>query len=178
MITNDYESAFSAVQHLIEHGCNRIAYLVALNQLSTGKNRFAGYCDALTKYVIPYNQDLVVAADLDEGENYKMIDALLKYQKPDAVICSIEHLTLACYYSARNFGINIPEDLKIIGFSNLNTASLLSPPLTTITQPAFEIGSRAASILFKILKNSYNELNETVVIKSTLIERESTALFK
>jgi len=70
----------------------------------------------------------------------------------------------------------IPRDIKIICFSNLKTASLLNPSLTTITQPAFEIGKEAASVLFKALdKKHYQLKNENIVIKSVLIPRESTA---
>jgi LacI family transcriptional regulator len=70
--------------------------------------------------------------------------------------------------------LNIPRDIKIISFSNLKTAPLLNPSLSTITQPAFEMGKEAAGILFKILNKKYFEPNETLVLKSTIIKREST----
>jgi LacI family transcriptional regulator len=73
-------------------------------------------------------------------------------------------------------GISIPKGTKIISFSNLQTASLLNPSLTTITQPAFEIGRQAATILFRALEEKRYQLkNEKIVYKSRLIQRESTA---
>lgn len=69
----------------------------------------------------------------------------------------------------------IPNDIKVISFSNLQTVVFLNPSLTTITQPAFEIGREAASILFKLIeKKGHHFLLEKTVLKSTLIERNST----
>ena len=73
----------------------------------------------------------------------------------------------------------IPEDIKIIGFSNLPTASMLKPSLSTITQPAYQMGREAASIPFKMIeKRGNNIILERTVIKSELIERESTSDIK
>jgi len=69
----------------------------------------------------------------------------------------------------------IPADLQLISFSNLDTASFLNPPLTTITQPAYEIGQAAATILVKALeKKNFVIPNENVVIPSVLTIRKST----
>jgi LacI family transcriptional regulator len=71
--------------------------------------------------------------------------------------------------------LRIPEDVKVLGFSNLETAAWLNPSLTTITQPAFEIGKEAAALLFKTIeKKSMNFTEEKLVLNSTLIVRNST----
>ncbi|WP_214229431.1 LacI family DNA-binding transcriptional regulator [Pedobacter sp. B4-66] len=173
--TDDYESAYSATRHLIEGGCKKIAYLFALNNLVTGKNRFAGYQKALEEHGMVYTDAMVVNYDKDISKNYENIKAMVSSEKPDAIISSIEDLALPCYYVARELNLNIPGDLKIISFSNLNTAPLLNPSLTTIEQPAFEIGKEAADILFKILDKKYFDPNENHILKSSLIKRESTS---
>jgi LacI family transcriptional regulator len=175
IITDDYESAYNATQHLIDCKCTRIAYLLALDNLSTGKKRLDGYMAALKDNNIPYDETLIVADVNDEAENLNIIKELLVNHRPDAVISSVEEMALPCYYACAELNLNIPRDLKIISFSNLKTAPLLNPSLTTITQPAFEIGKEAASIMFKILLKKQFEPNETRVLKSTLIERASTA---
>ncbi|SEO35701.1 LacI family DNA-binding transcriptional regulator [Mucilaginibacter sp. OK283] len=172
--TDDYESTYSATCHLIERGCRKIAYLMALNNLSTGKKRFAGYCAALNDNHIAKNDALIVHDTNNEDENYQLIKKLLANEKPDGIITSIENLALPCYYACKDLNLNIPRDIKIISFSNLKTAPLLNPSLSTITQPAFEMGKEAANILFKILNKKYFEPNETLVLKSTIIKREST----
>ncbi|QEC76333.1 LacI family DNA-binding transcriptional regulator [Mucilaginibacter ginsenosidivorax] len=172
--TDDYESTYNATCHLIEGGCKKIAYLMALNNLSTGKKRFAGYCAALNDNGIIKNDALVVNDANNEDENYALIKKLLIDKKPDGIITSIENLALPFYYVCKDLNLNIPRDIKIISFSNLKTAPLLNPSLSTITQPAFEMGKEAAGILFKILNKKYFEPNETLVLKSTIIKREST----
>ena len=105
-----------------------------------------------------------------------MLQKLLQQEdKPDGIIASIEKLTSSIYLVCKQLGILIPEQLKVITFSNLDTAPILSPSLTTVTQPAFEMGRTAASILFKALKKKKSAINnEKIVIPSVLIQREST----
>ncbi len=100
---------------------------------------------------------------------------LSKKKKPDGIFASVEKLAIATYHVCNDLKIKIPAGLKIISFSNLRTASLLNPSLSTITQPAFEIGKEACELLFrKIEKKSSSYVSEHVVLKSTLIPRKST----
>jgi len=172
--TDDYESAYNAVQHLIENGCKKIGYLLALNTLSTGKKRLQGYLDALKFSHLPDDEKLIMESSANSDENYVLIKKFIAGQKPDGILSSIEGLAMPCYYACKELGLNIPDDLKLISFSNLAHAELLNPSLTTINQPAFEIGVEAASILFKIFSKRWYEPNETIVLKSNLIKREST----
>jgi len=172
--TDDYESAYNAVQHLIENGCKKIGYLLALNTLSTGKKRLQGYLDALKYNNLPDQKELIVESGANSDENYALIKKFIAEQKPDGILSSIEDLAVPCYYACKELELNIPDDLKLISFSNLAHAELLNPSLTTINQPAFEIGVEAASILFKIFNKRWYEPNETIILKSNLIKREST----
>lgn len=172
--TNDYESAYQATQHLINCGCKKIAYLYALENLLTGKMRLNGYLDALKANHILHDKNLVVTHAESAGQNYHNIKNLLSTEKPDAAISSIEQMALPCYQACKELNINIPDQLKIISFSNLETAPLLNPSLSTITQPALEIGREAATILFRILDKKYFEPTEPIVLKSDIILREST----
>ncbi len=172
--TDDYESAYNAVQHLIENGCKKIGYLLALNTLSTGKNRLRGYLDALKDNAFPDDKELIMESGASSDENYALIKKLITEQKPDGILSSIEELAMPCYYACKELQLNIPNDLKLISFSNLAHAELLNPSLTTINQPAFEIGVEAAGILFKIFNKRWYEPNETIILKSNLIKREST----
>jgi LacI family transcriptional regulator len=87
----------------------------------------------------------------------------------------VEKLAISTYEICAELKINIPKDIKIITFSNSYTAGLLNPSLSTITQPAFEMGREAASILFRLVeKKGHNFLREKTVLNSILIERNST----
>ncbi|MGI4019989.1 MAG: LacI family DNA-binding transcriptional regulator [Janthinobacterium lividum] len=172
--TNDYESAYNATQHLIDCNSKKILYLSGLDHLLTGISRKSGYHDALINNNIAYDETLIVKYEEDEQQNYKNIEYSISTKNPDGIIASIEDLVLPCYYICKDLKLNIPFDIKIISFSNLNTAPLLNPPLSTITQPACEMGKFAAIILFKMIDKKYFEPHKTIVLESTLIKRDST----
>lgn len=174
--TDDYESGFKATEHLIEQGCRRIAYLLISKNLSIGIKRMQGHLDALRKHGIDIEDNLVIHGSNDVQENYAMIEQLLRgADRPQGIFASVEKLAITAYHVCRDLSLKIPDDIKIISFSNLETASLLNPSLTTITQPAYEIGKQAAAILFKALdKNKTHIDNELIVLKSTLVVRDST----
>lgn len=173
--TNDYQSSFDATEHLILAGCKKIVYLVINKNLSIGKMRMNGYIDALKQHNIPVNQDYI----LDCSNDYYMNGLILKQAftslKPDGVFASVERLAFATYYVALELGIKIPKDMKVISFSSLEIAGLLNPPLSTITQPAFEMGVKAATMLFKNMESGLDfTLDDNLVLNSVLIERKSS----
>lgn len=176
VITNDYESSFLATAHLIEQGCKRIAYLVVNKSLSIGKTRMQGYIDALAKHNIEFEEHLIVDCSNSYEENSIIIKDALTELKPDGIFTSVERLAFATYYACYDLNISIPDDLKVISFSSLEIAPLLNPSLTTITQPASEIGIKAAEMLFKILEsNNGHNLPKELVLQSKIIKRNSTS---
>ena len=176
VITDDYNSSFKATEHLIENGCKRIAFLSISEALSISTKRVNGYSDALTKNNFENEKNLIVYCNGDEAKDKDMIRELLNGDdRPDGIFASVEKLAISAYEVCEELEINIPRDLKILCFSNLKTAGLLNPSMTTITQPAFEIGREAASILFKLVeKKGHNFLPEKTIIDSKLIVRNST----
>ncbi|QHS63798.1 LacI family DNA-binding transcriptional regulator [Chitinophaga agri] len=171
--TDDYESSFAATRHLIEEGCRNIAFLVVNKSLSIGNVRMQGYHDALEAAGIPYNTQLVIDCSNDYDENFGILSAALKEQRPDGILASVERLAISSYYVCHNLNIRIPQDIRIVSFSSLEIASLLNPALSTITQPAFELGTNAAELLFKAL-DSDTPVNDHVVLSSTLNPRTSS----
>jgi LacI family transcriptional regulator len=174
--TNDYESSFAATEHLIETGCCRIAYLVVNKSISIGKVRGQGYVDALAKHGIPFDDELVIDCSQEEKINYSIIKNVLEEIKPDGIFSSVERLAFATYYVCNDMNISIPKDLKIISFSSLAIAPLLCPPLSTITQPAYEMGINAATLLFDELENkNHLPVKKQIVLKSKLFIRKSSS---
>jgi LacI family transcriptional regulator len=144
--------------------------------LSIDHKRKQGYLEALNKHDILADPTLIIQCGQEEKSNFQKIKKLLaSSNKPDGVFASVERLALTTYHVCKTNKISIPDDLKIISFSNLRTADLLNPSLTTITQPAFEIGKEAAKILFKHLAKRKSIIpNENIVINSELTIRGST----
>jgi LacI family transcriptional regulator len=174
--TDDYFSSFEATEHLIEQGCQKIAYLGLSNNLSIGINRMNGYLDALRKNNLAIKPARIIQGSKDHQKNYALIFELLKSNhRPDGIFAAVEKMAITCYQVFDELQLSIPSEIKLLSFSNLPTAPFLHPSLTTITQPAFAIGKEAASRLLSALQKNNQPLdNETIVLKSTLIKREST----
>ena len=176
--TNDYESGFKATEHLIENGCKKIAFLSISNNLSIVNKRMNGYLDASKKHGIAADDKLIINCDTDKEANTILIKKLLQRpDRPDAILACVEELAVSGYVICQELKLNIPRDIKIISFSNLQTADILNPSLTTITQPAYEIGREAASVLFQLIENKEMlQRFDDVVLNSELIVRNSTKI--
>jgi LacI family transcriptional regulator len=150
VLTDDGDSSFKATEHLIKNGCKRIAHLSISNDLSISKERLRGYTDALKKHNIEQEDEIILECDGDDPASYKQITDLLNSKNPDSIFASVEKLAITSYYVCEELQLKIPEDIKVIGFSNLEMASLLNPSLTTITEPAYEIGRNAATFCLNV----------------------------
>ena len=171
----DYQSSFDATAHLINEGCQRIAYLVVNKEESIGKNRYLGYKDALAKYGIAYRDELVVNCNNSYDDNEVTISNLIAHIHVDGIFASVERLAFSTYYVCQRLGVVIPDDLKIIAFSSLQIAPLLSPGLSTVTQPAEEMGREGAKMLLQFLENeSVFIAPKEVVLHSELVIRKSS----
>lgn len=173
--TDDFESGYNATTHLIEKGCGNIAFLSISKCLSITNKRLDGYCQALSDNKLKPDKNNIIACTNTANKNYHLIKKLLQQTRPDGILASVEKLTTPVYEACHELNLIIPGDVKVICFSNLETASILNPSLTTITQPAFEMGKMAASILFKVLeKSGFCLTNESKILPSALVIRNST----
>jgi LacI family transcriptional regulator len=173
--TNDFACGLLAANHLLQRGCRRPAFLSISESLPICLNRMEGFKSAMKDAGIP-EHDMQIIYCTDNDSMYKQIKLILQSdERPDGLIASVEKIVTPVYLACHELNISIPNDIKVIAFATLDTAPILNPPLTTITQPAFEIGKAAATLLFKgIEKSTFDLTKERVVIPSVLIEREST----
>jgi LacI family transcriptional regulator len=174
--TDDTEVSFRAVEHLIKKGCTKVAFLSMSDNLSISKRRQSGYKKALDKY-LPDGWEQVVQCSPDDAHNRQLIAGLLEQaDPPDGIFAAVEKFAINTYQVCQELNIHIPGKLKVIGFSNLSATALFHPPLSTIVQPAYEIGREAATILFKLIENKKLLPTENkIVLPSQLILRKSTA---
>ncbi len=174
IITNDFESGFLATEHLLGKHCRKLGFFSVSESLSICKKREEGFKAAMQKAGVDDYQVEYFSGEADK--DYAQLKALMQSgRSPDAIIASVERIAIQLYLVCRELNIRIPDQLKLLAFSTLQTAPILSPPLTTITQPAFDIGKTAAELLFKgIEKNHFNLPKNLIVLPSVLIEREST----
>jgi len=176
VITNDFECGYIATKLLLDKGCKRPVFFSHSASLQICKKRAEGFRLALKKEGYNKKDIQIVYGTDNEKDNDTLIKKSLSAKKrPDAILASVEKLAIQVYMASQELDIEIPGELKVLAFSNIETASILNPPLSTITQPAFEIGKTAATILFKGIEKKHFKLeNEKIIIPSVLIERKST----
>jgi LacI family transcriptional regulator len=176
--TNDLESAYLATTHLLSKGCRQVLFLSFSNSLSISNNRLMGYKRALMEQGMDVNEKNILSLNNDPKTDCLLLKKKLRSSKrADGILASVEKLAITCYQACADLHLSIPGDIQVISFSNLETAAFLDPPLTTIAQPAFEIGKTAASILVKALGRKKTELQkDELVIPSKLVIRRSTKI--
>lgn len=178
--TDDFQGGYTATEHLLERNCTRIIYLSISESLSISQKRWQGYRQALADHGIPSPAGDNV---LCEGDTIRIAE-MIRHQlsrtaqgdkRPDGIVASVEKLAMPAYLACQALNLSIPEDVKVVCFSNMPLAPILQPSLTTITQPAFEIGKDAAALLFKgLAKVDAGFLETRIVLPSVLDIRSST----
>lgn len=175
VITNNYESTFESTTRLVKSGVKKPVFLTTEEPLYTSIERRRGFQAALVSQHIPFSDDMIIECSDDMDKIYAVIKRLLSNRKrPDGIFASIEKYAITTYQVCKDLKINIPREVKIIGMTNLRTAALLNPSLSTLSQPAFEMGREAASLLIKMIeKKSYAAANDIIVLNNELTIRES-----
>ncbi|PWG05754.1 LacI family DNA-binding transcriptional regulator [Polaribacter aquimarinus] len=179
VIIDDRKAAYKATQHLINIGCKRIAHFRGPLLPQNSIDRFLGYKQALIDNNLSYDASLVYLLNdmsFEEGKFYA--NQLLKDHKDvDGIFINTDLVAIGAISEFNKKGIKVPEQINVIGFSNWFMASVISPSLTTVNQPGFQMGKKAFKILYKEIKDrkkrkniSYNE----VILETDLIFRDST----
>jgi len=175
VVADNYQGAYQATQHLIQQGRKRIAHMTSPPYLSITKERLAGYQDALRDHQIPYDESLVRYLSFRQEEAHQAVHQLVRDHHPDAFLTASDRVALNCFAAVKETGKRIPEDIAFIGFSNLKVANLLDPPLSTIVQPAVEMGQSSAEMLLDIIEKKNKIIPpRTVVIPTEVIVRKSS----
>jgi LacI family transcriptional regulator len=175
IMTDDAEASCKATDHLLKAGCKRIAFLSLSGNLSISIRRQAGYKKALAKYGLNQHELIVECGPEDESNRHKIRELLESNKPPDGIFAAIEKFAVNTYEVCQALKIKIPEKLKVISYSNMAAVALFDPPLSTIVQPAYEMGKQAADTLFKIIeKKSLLPAEKKIVIPSCIKERRST----
>ncbi len=132
--------------HLLEQGCQRIAFVARPNSAQTVDARIAGYCEALLDKHLRIDLSRVHLGDPDDPA---FIDNLLKGKHPDAVICANDYTAAKLIGALLKRGVRVPEDMRVTGVDDLKYASLLAVSLTTIRQPCIALGQIAAHAMME-----------------------------
>jgi LacI family transcriptional regulator len=176
VIIDDKYAAYEAVQSLIDKGRKKIALVTTVDYVSVGKLRTDGYTKALLDNGIPFNEDLIIKIeDIDTCEI--TIGKLLEDKAIDAVFAVNELFAVTIIKTANKIGLNVPNDLAVIAFTDGIISKYSTPTITTVSQSGIKMGNKAAKMLIERLESEEDGEDEnykTEVIETHLIEREST----
>ena len=173
---DDEQGAFVAVSHLIETGCRRIALVNASESLGFARLRRQGYLRALTEHGFTPDPDLVIDYQYNVGDDRSTEIArrlLTLPERPDGVFFDYDVIAVGALRALVERGVRVPEDMSIVGFDGSDMTLICTPTLTTIAQPAYQIGKKSAEMLFTLLEGKKLEERE-VTLYFELKIRQST----
>jgi LacI family transcriptional regulator len=174
---DNVQAAFHAVKHLLDLGHRRIAAITyAPVEHIISFNRLQGYHQALTRYSIGVDESLVRHAHFTTESGYEAMHDLLQSptERPTAVFISSDLVALGAIQALREKGLNIPNDMSVVGFDDAPLVQFLTPPLTTVRRPALTMGEQAGELLLKALQDN-TVVNQSILLSSHLVIRNSTA---
>lgn len=173
VVINNELGAYMAVKRLIDLGHTRIGIINSLPDLSTTKERFAGYQKALSEAGIPLNKEFVRYGDSYESGGIEQTNRLVELEHPPTALFVTNNLmTLGCLEAMYNKGLRVPGDIALVGFDDMPWAVALNPPLTAVRQPGYELGTTATELLVKRLKDP-SRSSSKIVLNPELIIRKS-----
>ncbi|RAR71381.1 LacI family DNA-binding transcriptional regulator [Flavobacterium aciduliphilum] len=179
VLINDQKAAFEAVEHLILKGCKKIAHIRGPVNPQNAIDRFIGYKKALEQYNIPFDSRLVYTCKNVTFEEGKMFAKEMVSQHPDVdgvfVITDLVAVGVLAYFN--EVQIQVPQQIKVIGFSNWFMSQVITPKLSTVDQPSYEMGVTAFNLLLQEIqskKDSQSFEPQVIELNTKIIEREST----
>ncbi|HMB21676.1 MAG: LacI family DNA-binding transcriptional regulator [Chloroflexota bacterium] len=153
LIAANQEGAFAAMNYLIGLCHRRIGYITGRMELTSSNQRLQGYKDGLAAAGIPLNEDLIQIGDYTSETAMICAHKLLSLSdRPTAIFAANDMSAMGIYRAAKEFNLQIPRDLSVIGFDNLREAAGLNPPLTTINQSLEKMGTMATEMLVRVME--------------------------
>lgn len=174
IVIDDFQGGFQVTQHLINQGYTRIAHITGPQNLAIYTDRKNGYIEALRKNGIQFDEKLVIENTLTSDVAELAAQNLLELPyPPDAIFCGNDTTALTVMIYLRDKGIKIPQEMGIVGFSNEPFSKVVSPSISTIAQPGFEIGQKAAELIISQIE-AKERTYQTIILPTELIIRESS----
>jgi len=174
---DDFKGGYEATKHLIEQGCKRIAHLSNDRKLEIFRNRYLGYKQALADNNIEFDEHLVIDTQSSVPDGRRVTKLLLNMETPpDAIFSSSDFAALGAIQELQEVGLNIPEDIGVVGFSNEPFTRFMElTTISTVDQFPLEMGRMAAQVfLEEVSYTQDNKITKNVVLTPELIIRKSS----
>ena len=177
VIVDSKVGARLAVEHLINLGHKRIGHIAGPEDISASIERLEGYSETLKAHNIDVDKELIKVSNFKQEGGYNSCKELLSIkERPSAIFSANDLMALGAMKYISEIGLRIPDDISIVGFDDINFASLPGIELTTIIVPKYEMGYTSAKILIDEIKGNRKGV-EQVVLKPELVIRKTTKPF-
>ncbi|MGA9762144.1 MAG: substrate-binding domain-containing protein [Gaiellaceae bacterium] len=174
-VTSDnVAAAINAVEHLHSIGRERIAFIGGIEDAMTGPDRRLGYVSALEKLDLEFRPDYVRNAGwnvLSASDHTR--ELMAGKPAPDAIFCASDVMAIGALWMLNQIGAEVPDDVAVVGFDDIDLARLVKPSLTTIRQDKVGLGAAAVEIMERILEHP-DSAPPTSILAAELVVREST----
>ncbi|MCB2357487.1 LacI family DNA-binding transcriptional regulator [Clostridium estertheticum] len=175
ILSSDKKGVYEAVNYLIQNGHKDIAIIEGKKGFNSTTERKNGFLDALIENKIQINSKYIVEGNYTIASGYTAMKKLLCLSEiPTAVFCSNDEMAIGAMKATVEAGLNVPNDISIMGFDGMQLGDFLTPALTTVRRPIIEISKRGAEKLLSIIENNTDD-GEKIYISTELIKRESVA---
>ncbi|MBK6936656.1 MAG: LacI family DNA-binding transcriptional regulator [Chitinophagaceae bacterium] len=169
------DGGFQATEHLIEQGYKHIAVLAGPKNLGISNQRLDGYFKALKKHKIKADKEIIVNCEFNQDYAYIATKELLAMKKrPDAIFTISDRMAIGAMLAIKEKGLRMPYDIGLVSFNNEPITSLVTPGISSVEQPAFELGKVAAKLFIETIHNENDMSHVEEVLKTKLIIRESS----
>ncbi len=170
---DNQSGARQAVEHLVDLGHRRIAYLANPDSRGTDLDRFTGYRMVLSKREIPFDERLVVEGDGTLRGGVRAIQQLIGLSlPPTAILCFNDMMAMGAIHALSCENRKVPRDCSVIGFDDLEQAAYYCPPLTTVRQPSYRLGQAAMSMMLQLIESGVAPQGD--LLPTELVVRETT----
>jgi LacI family transcriptional regulator len=177
VLNNNQRGAYLGVRHLIELGHRHIVHITGPLQISSVRERIAGYRQALSEATISASDQMIAHTRVDSQGGYAATRNLIESKvKFTAIFTYSDLIAVGALKALREAGLRVPNDISLVGYDDIEFADFLEAPLTTIRQPMYEIGRCGTQILLDILRDpSHQRATCKQVLEPQLVIRRSSA---
>lgn len=171
---DNYSACRALAKHLTSYGHKRFGVIAGQNESQIYRDRLGGIRSVLLEEGITLDDSMVVgnAYSYESGEAGAK-ELLSREVRPTAIFCFNDDIAIGAIHEIKKHGLKVPDDISVVGFDNIKVSAYIDPPLTTIDQPAYEMGRKAVDVVLQQIKNKPITKNREIV-QFHLLERASS----
>jgi len=175
---NNEKGTYELVKYLFELGHRKIGFIKGPKDSLDAKERYRGFTRAINELNLDIREDYILEGNFTEESGYTVMKEYLERKKkkslPTAFLCANDEMAIGAMQALKEKGFSIPKDISIAGFDDIELSSYVTPTLTTVRRPMYQLGSLAAHMLLSLLQNKEDYVSN-IVLDVNLVIRESTA---